>query len=152
MVNKNYDDNNSVFVINLLKDRISLLERQFIEKKSIIDFLVKHQMLPVAVCSGVDCKNKVLNSESAEVVKNGSLPNDNIGKGNRKKVITLGDSLLNGINEKGLSKRHYVKIVNKPGGTSESLLLEDLDTLIKYQPESVIIHAGTNDLTNGITC
>ena len=150
MVNKNYDDNNSVFVINLLKDRISLLERQLIEKNSIIDFLVKHQMLSVATCSGVDCENKVLNSESAEVVKNGSLPNDNIGKGDRKKVIILGDSLLNGINEKGLSKRHDVKIVNKPGATSERLLLEDLDNLIKYQPEGVIIHAGTNDLTNGI--
>ena len=58
--------------------------------------------------------------------------------------------LLNGINEKGLSKKHNVKIVNKPGATSERLLLEDLDNLIKYQPESVIIHAGTNDLTNGI--
>ena len=123
MVNKNYDDdNNSVFVINLLKDRISLLERQLIEKNSIIDFLVKHQMSPVAACSGVDCENKVLNSESAEVVKNGSLPNDNIGKGGRKKVIILGDSLLNGINEKGL--RHNAKIVNKPGATNKRLLLE----------------------------
>ena len=107
-------------------------------------------MSPVAACSGVDCENKVLNSESAEVVKNKALPNDNIGKGDRKKVIILGNSLLNGINEKGLSKRHKVKIVNKPGATSERLLLEDLDNLIKYQPESVIIHAGTNDLTNGI--
>ena len=143
MVNKNYDDdNNSVFVINLVKDRISLLERQLIEKNSIIDFLVKHQMSPVAACSGVDFENKVLNSESAEVVKNGSLPNNNIGKGDRKKVIILGDSLLNGINEKGLSKRHDVKIVNKPGATSERLLLEELDNLIKYQPESVIIHAA----------
>ena len=45
MVNKNYyNDNNLVFAINLLKDRISLLERQLIEKKSVIDFLVKHQM------------------------------------------------------------------------------------------------------------
>ena len=41
MVNKNYDnDNNSAFVINLLKDRISLLDRQLIEKNLIIDFLV----------------------------------------------------------------------------------------------------------------
>ena len=32
-----------------------------------------------------------------------------------KKVIILGDSLLNGINEKSLSKKHNVKIVNKPG-------------------------------------
>ena len=67
-----------------------------------------------------------------------------------KKVIILGDFLLNGINEKSLSKKHNVKIVNKPGGTSERLLLEDLDNLIKYQPEGVIIHASTNNLTNGI--
>ena len=30
------------------------------------------------------------------------------------------------------------------------MLLEDLDNLIKYQPEGVIIHASTNNLTNGI--
>ena len=64
-----------------------------------------------------------------------NLPNDNIGKGDRKKVIILEDSLLNGINEKVLSKRHNVKIVKRPGATSERLLLEDLDNLIKYQPE-----------------
>ena len=29
------------------------------------------------------------------------------------------------------------------------MLLEEPDNLIKYQPESVIIHVGTNDLTNG---
>ena len=79
-----------------------------------------------------------------------NLPNDNIGKVDRKKVIILEDSLLNGINEKVLSKKHNVKIANKPGATSERLLLEELDNLIKYQPGSVIIHAGTNDLTNGI--
>ena len=101
VVNNYDDDNNSVFVINLLKDRISLLEWQLMEKNSIIDFLVKHQMSPVAAHSGVDCENKFLNSESAEVVKNGSLPNNNISKGDRKKVIVLRDSLLNGINEKG---------------------------------------------------
>ena len=106
-------------------------------------------MSPIAIYSNINCENKILNSESTEVVKNKSLPNDNIGKGDRKKVIILGDSLLNDINEKGLSKSHNVKIVNKPGATSQRLLLEDLDNLIKHQPESVIIHAGTNDLTNG---
>ena len=49
----------------------------------------------------------------------------------RKKVIILGDSLLNSANEKGLSKRHNVKIVKKPAATSERLLLEILNNLIK---------------------
>ena len=31
------------------------------------------------------------------------------------------------------------------------MLLEELGNLIKYQPESVIIHAGANDLTNEIS-
>ena len=31
-----------------------------------------------------------------------------------------------------------------------SALAEDVDNLIKCQPESVIIRAGTNNLTNGI--
>ena len=107
MVNKYYDnDNNSVFVINLLEDRISLLEWQLIEKNSIIDFLVKHQMSPIATYSSINCDNKILNNESTEVAKNKTLPNENIGKGDRKKVIILGDSLLNGINEKRLSKKN----------------------------------------------
>ena len=151
MVNKKYDiDKNSDFVINLLKDRISFLERQLIEKKPVTDFLVKHQISPVATYSNINCDNKILNHELTEAIKNKTLPNNNIGKGDRKKVIILGDSLLNGINEKVLSKKHNVKIANKPGATSERLLLEELDNLIKYQPGSVIIHAGTNDLTNGI--
>ena len=104
-------------------------------------------MSPIATYSNINCDNKILNNESTEVVKNKTLPNDNIGKGDRKKVIILGDSLLNDINENGLSKR--LKVVNKPGTTSERLLLQNLDNLIKYQPESVIIHVGTNDLTNG---
>ena len=78
------------------------------------------------------------------------LPNNNIDKGDRKKKIIPGDSLLNGINEKGLSEKHNVKIVNKPGATSKRLLFEELNNLIKYQTESLLIHAGTNDLTNGI--
>ena len=54
MVNKNYDiDKNSDFVINFLKDRISFLEWQLIEKISVIDFLVKHQMSPVATYSNI---------------------------------------------------------------------------------------------------
>ena len=75
-------------------------------------------MSPVATYSNTNC-DKVLNHESTEAVKSKTLPNDNIDKGDRKKVIILGDSLLNGINEKGLSKKHNVKIVNKPGATSE---------------------------------
>ena len=48
----------------------------------------------------------------------------------RKSVTILGDSLLNGINEKGLSHKHRVKVVNKPGAPSERIL-EEIDDVIK---------------------
>ena len=86
----------------------------------------------------------------AEPIKNKKIPSENIDKGVRKKVIILEDSLLNGINEKGLAKARNIKIVKKPEATSERLLLEKLDNLIKYQLESAIIHAATNYLTHGI--
>ena len=35
----------------------------------------------------------------------------------KRKIIIVGDSLLNGIHEKGLSKNHSVKVNNIPGGT-----------------------------------
>ena len=57
--------------------------------------------------------------------------------------------MVNDISEKGLSINHKVKIVNFPGGTSEKIL-EKLDDIIKEQPDDLIVHVGTNDLTNNI--
>ena len=56
MVNKNYDiEEDSNFDINFLKDIISSLK-----KISVINFLVKHQMSPVATYSYRNCDNKIL--------------------------------------------------------------------------------------------
>ena len=57
--------------------------------------------------------------------------------------------MLNGINELGLSKHQNVKIQNFPGGTTETIL-EEVETLVTEKPDCIIIHAGTNDITNGI--
>ena len=64
-------------------------------------------------------------------------------------MTILGKSLLNGINEKGLSHKHRVKVFNKPGATSERIL-EEIDDIIKSKPEHLVIHVGTNDLINGV--
>ena len=66
----------------------------------------------------------------------------------KRKVIVVGDSLLNGINERGLSKDFNVKVNNIPGGTSETVL-DKVEELVKCKPSSLIVHAGTNDLTKG---
>ena len=57
--------------------------------------------------------------------------------------------MLNGINEKRLSHKHKVKVVNKPGATSERIL-DEIDDVIKSKSEHLVIHVGTNDRTNGI--
>ena len=57
--------------------------------------------------------------------------------------------MVNGISEKGLSVNHKVKIVNFPGVTSEKIL-EKLDDIIKEQRDGLIVHIGTNDLTNNV--
>ena len=57
--------------------------------------------------------------------------------------------MVNDISEKGLSVNLKVKLVNFPGGTSEKIL-EKLDDIIKEQPDDLIVHVRTNDLTNNI--
>ena len=58
-----------------------------------------------------------------------------------------GDSVLNGANEKGLSKSRNVKVKNYPGATSEDIL-DKIDDLLKVKPDCLLVHVGTNDLTS----
>ena len=67
----------------------------------------------------------------------------------KKKIVLTGDSMGNGISKKDLSVNHKVKIVNFPGGASEKIL-EKLNDIIKEQPDDLIVHVGTNDLTNNV--
>ena len=60
----------------------------------------------------------------------------------KKRVVITGDSMLNGINEKGMSKNYSVKVNNFPGGTSATIL-ENIDQLVKTKPDCLVVHAGT---------
>ena len=66
----------------------------------------------------------------------------------KRKIIIVGDALLNGINVKGLSKNHSVKVNNIPGGTSD-VILDKLDDFLKNKSDGLIVSAGTNDITKG---
>ena len=61
----------------------------------------------------------------------------------KTRVLIIADSFLGDINEKGLSKDNRVKMKNFTGGTTETILEE-----VK-EPDTLIVHAGTNDLTKG---
>ena len=62
-------------------------------------------------------------------------------------MVITGDSVLNGIHEKGMSKNHRVKVNNFPGGTSATIL-ENKDQLVKNKPKCLFVHVGANDLAN----
>ena len=66
-----------------------------------------------------------------------------------KKVEIIGDSMLYGINEKGLCKGHKVKVRSYPGSTTEDIC-DYINPAIRRKPDVVIIHSGTNDLSHEI--
>ena len=57
--------------------------------------------------------------------------------------------MLNGVNEKWLSKSYNVKVKNYPGATSEDIL-NKISDLLKVKPDCSLVHVGTNDLTNNM--
>ena len=75
--------------------------------------------------------------------------NNNKKKEKSKNVIIIGDSMLNNINSRGLSKSKKVSVSNFTVATSEDILAEVEDTL-KTHPDTLIVHAGANNLTKNI--
>ena len=58
--------------------------------------------------------------------------------------------MLNNVNSHGLSKSKNVDVINFPGATSTDIV-ENIDKILeKQQPKSLIVHVGTNDLTNDV--
>ena len=141
-------DNNTLrFAINILKDRISSLEDEVKSKDAIIAFLT--QQLLSSKLDNSQMKRCECNRKKPLNVDESIVDDKSTHEPNKRKVVITGDSLLNGLHEKGLSRNHRVKVNNFPGGTSE-IILENIDEIIKNKPDCLIIHAGTNDLTNGI--
>ena len=63
------------------------------------------------------------------------------------KVEIIGDSMLNGIDEGGISGLCKAKIRRYPGCTTNDLVHHAIPSINK-NPDVIICHAGTNDLTN----
>ena len=64
-----------------------------------------------------------------------------------KNVIIIGDSMLNNVNRRGLPKSKKVEVLNFPGATSTDIS-NKMDDILEDKPQSLIVHVGTNDLTN----
>ena len=59
--------------------------------------------------------------------------------------------MLNNINSRGFSKSKKVTVINHPSATSDAIE-EELEATVKENSKinTMIVHAGTNDLTNYI--
>ena len=64
-----------------------------------------------------------------------------------RNTVNKEDSILNGIDHHGFSNEYFkVRIKNHPGATAENIC-DNLKLEIQEKPDVVIIHTGTNDLT-----
>ena len=145
----------SGFVVDLLKERIVFLENELKQKDSVIKFLTKKLVKDncQVVSKGINANVSLVQSNDSEESSDDSKMIKNSCNGaneqfKKRKIIIIGDSLLNDINEKGLSKNHSVNVNNIPGGTSD-VILDKLDYFLKNKPDGLIVHAGTNDITKG---
>ena len=142
--------NCSEIVLNVLKERVSFLASEIKKEDNIIDFLMKK----LVIGNNRQMFNDVVSNDNSFInVNDYSLNEDNSNNNKdknivKRKVIVVGDSLLNGINERDLPKDFNVKVNNTPDGTSKTGL-DKIEKLVKCKPSSLIVHAGTNDLTKG---
>ena len=88
-----------------------------------------------------------------ENIVNNNLPLVQISNYNNKEksknFIIKGNSMLNNINSLGLSRPKKVSVSNFPVATGEDILAE-VESTLKTHPDTLIVHAGKNDLTKNI--
>ena len=65
------------------------------------------------------------------------------------KLCYPGNSLLNGISEKGFSKNQQLTVKNFPVGISKKVL-QEMENFVADKSGWIFVHAGTNGITNGI--
>ena len=88
---------------------------------------------------------------SIEQTSKGSLKEQDVRtkaekKAERKKIVIIGDSLLNGLEEKRMKRDHDIQIRPHPGASSLDIS-DHIRPVLRRTPDCVIVYAGTNDIT-----
>ena len=156
-INTNEKDRDEYTLIQSLKDRIQSLEKQLDGKQKIIEMLLTRE-ISEPKCEEINSYKKfpvkttpncMTSTFENQKCKNQTPTNLNTPKGKRSKALIIGDSMLNGINEKGIKSDYDVKIRAYAGASSEDLF-DFIKPEIRKHPERIVIHAGTNDLQHNI--
>ena len=92
-------------------------------------------------------KNKANNSLNKTESRDVKLKTN---KGKKIRVEILGDSMLNSmLKEKELNKNADINIkIRKYPGASSTDILNYIKSSLRKKPDQIVIHPGTNDLTN----
>ena len=95
--------------------------------------------------------NDLLKEKNKNGHKNNEHNNQN-NQDNNQKVVIIGDSLLGGVKENGIrkiAKNNTIKVKCHSGATTEDLI-DYINPVIRKKPDVIILHGGTNDITNDI--
>ena len=122
-------NNLSEFTVRVLKDGIISLENELKSKDAIIEYLTKQLMSSNSKkpqMKNDKCYlNETFNGDKS-FFNNKSSDESNMDKHKtielKERVVITGDSMLNGIHEKGMTQSYRVKVNNFPGGVSATIL------------------------------
>ena len=108
---------------DILKSRILELEKQLSGKNTITDFLSKQLVANSEDISKSKCNHNIIERNRINKDKNNDSLHEEKGiEDLSNKVVIIGDSMLNNINSRGLSKSKEVDVLNFPGATSSDVL------------------------------
>ena len=134
--------------VGILKNRILELEKQPSEKNTIIDFLTTHLVANSQDVSKGNCSRNIIQINHINKDKNNDcLHKERSIEDLSNEVVIIGDSMLNNISSRGLSKSKEVHVLNFPGATSADVLTK-IDDVLKKNPAALIVYVGTNNQTN----
>ena len=97
--------------------------------------------------------NKINRKKTNPTYKSEQITTTN--KSNSKSVLTknsviiVGDSMVKHVTGPGISKKNNIKIKTNPGTTTGNII-DYIKPSIGKKPDFLLVHSGTNDLTNGI--
>ena len=95
-------------------------------------------------------QHHIHNQATSHAKQSGAVNNPNMSSpaANKKRLraFVVGDSMMNGIDPRGLRKDHYVNVRNHPGATSSQMKMH-VEAVMEDNPEILILHCGSNDVT-----
>ena len=82
-------------------------------------------------------------------MKNQRIKSAYLSQKKKSHIEIIRDSMLNGIHERGMNKDENINVkIRKYPGASSIDILDYIKPSLRKAPEQMIIHAGTNDISN----